>query len=158
MIPMASYVYGTSARKVAPMPQQPEQQTKEVSQRVRQNRSRALHMNRGYVVFLAVAAAFALIACVNYLQLQAEITNRSYNITALQQELADRKEANTTKYNVVINSMNLEEIRDKAMNEFGMVYASPEQVIEYRSPEEASVKQYSGIPDSGIVASSDVIK
>ena len=155
---MASYVYGTSARKVAPMPQQPEQQTKEVSQRVRQNRSRALHMNRGYVVFLAVAAAFALIACVNYLQLQAEITNRSYNITALQQELADRKEANTTKYNVVINSMNLEEVRERAMNDLGMVYATEDQVITYKDPANVSVTQYASIPKSGVVASSDSVE
>ena len=155
---MASYVYGTSARKVAPMPQQPEQQTKEVSQRVRQNRSRALHMNKGYVVFLAVAAAFALIACVNYLQLQAEITNRSYNITALQQELADRKEANTTKYNVVINSMNLEEVRERAMNDLGMVYATEDQVITYKDPANVSVTQYASIPKSGVVASSDSVE
>lgn len=155
---MASYVYGTSARKVAPMPQQPEQQTKEVSQRVRQNRSRALHMNRGYVVFLAVAAAFALIACVNYLQLQAEITNRSYNITALQQELADRKEANTTKYNVVVNSMNLEEVRERAMNDLGMVYATEDQVITYKDPANVSVTQYASIPKSGVVASSDSVE
>ena len=155
---MASYVYGTSARKVAPVLQQPEQQTKEVSQRVRQNRSRALHMNKGYVVFLAVAAAFALFACVNYLQLQAEITNRSYNITALQQELADRREANTTRYNVIVNSMNLEEVRERAMNDLGMVYATEDQIITYKDPANVSVTQYASIPKSGVVASSDSVE
>ena len=109
-------------------------------------------------MFLAVAAMVALFVCVQYLQLQSNITKRSQYITTLQREIATAREENTTKDNEIMNSMNLEEIRDKAMNEFGMVYASPEQVIEYRSPEEASVKQYSGIPDSGIVASSDVIK
>ena len=73
-------------------------------------------------------------------------------------EIANAKEENTTKDNEIVNSMNLEEIHDMAMNEFGMVYATPEQVIEYSSPEEESVKIYSGIPDSGILANSEVVK
>lgn len=157
---MASYVYGSSARKEAlrVQPEQHVEQTKELSQRVRQNRSRALHMNRGYVVFLAVAAFVTLLACTQYLQLQSEITNRSERITELQQELADRKEANTTKYNAIVNSINLEEVRERAMNDLGMVYAQEEQVITYKDPANVSVRQYADIPESGVVASSEVVK
>ena len=157
---MASYVYGTSARKVAVQvqPERPAEQTKELSKQVRQNRSRALHMNRGYVVFLAIAAFVTLVACTQYLQLQSEITDRSERITALQQELADRKEANTTKYNAVVNSINLEEVRERAMNDLGMVYAQEEQVITYKNPANVSVRQYADIPESGVVASSEVVK
>lgn len=153
---MAAYVHGNVVRKET-MPVQERTQTRS-RRRARSERHKVLHMNRGYVVFLAVAAMVALFVCVQYLQLQSNITKRSQYITTLQREIATAREENTTKDNEIMNSMNLEEIREKAMNEFGMVYASPEQVIEYRSPEEASVKQYSGIPDSGIVASSDVIK
>lgn len=157
---MASYVYGTSARKEAVRVQLERhvEQTKELSQRVRQNRSRALHMNKGYVVFLAVAAFVTLIACTQYLQLQSEITNRSERITALQQELANRKEANTTRYNAIVNSINLEEVRERAMNDLGMVYAQEEQVITYKNPANVSVRQYADIPESGVVASSEVVK
>ena len=157
---MASYVYGTSARKEAVRVQLERhvEQTKELSQRVRQNRSRALHMNKGYVVFLAVAAFVTLIACTQYLQLQSEITNRSERITALQQELANRKEANTTRYNAIVNSINLEEVRERAMNDLGMVYAQEEQVITYKNPANVSVRQYADIPESGVVASSEAVK
>ena len=157
---MASYVYGTSARKEAVrlQPERHVEQTKELSQRVRQNRSRALHMNKGYVVFLAVAAFVTLIACTQYLQLQSEITNRSERITELQQELANRKEANTTRYNAIMNSINLEEVRERAMNDLGMVYAQEEQVITYKNPANVSVRQYADIPESGVVASSEVVK
>lgn len=156
---MASYVYGNTVRKeLAPAPQRPVRKQKEVSQRVQNNRNKALHMNRGYVIFLAAAAMVALFACVQYLQLQSEITNRSQNITALQQELADAKEANTTKYNAIVNSMNLEEIREKAMSELGMVYATADQIIEYNSPKSNLVTKYSNIPESGIIASSDKVK
>lgn len=151
---MGTYVYGNVVRKeniAAP-------KREIVQKRARAERTRVLHMNRGYVIFLAVAAVVALFVCVQYLQLQSNITKRSQYITSLQKELSDAKEANTTKYNAIINSMNLKEIRDKAMNEFGMVYAEPEQIVKYQSPDGTSVTQYLGIPKSGIIASSDVVK
>ena len=156
---MASYVYGNTVRReVQPISSAPAKKPKEISQRVQKNRNKALHMNRGYVIFLAVAAVVALFACVQYLQLQSEITNRSKHITSMQQELADAREANTTKYNAVVNSMNLEEIREKAMTELGMVYAAADQIVEYKSPTSNLVTQYAEIPESGIVASSEKVK
>ena len=112
-------------------------------------------MNSAYVIFLAVAAVMALIVCVNYVQLQSRITSRSKNITAMQEELAELREENNTKYNAVMDSVNLEEIRDKAQNELGMVYASPEQIVEYDNPATDYVKQYEDIPEDGVLDQSD---
>ena len=155
---MATYVSGNVVRKEAVVAPKQVQKQKEVSQRVRTNRSKAMHMNRGYVTFLAVAAMVTLFACVQYLQLQSDITSRSKHITSLQQELSAAKEANTTKYNVIMNTMNLEEIRDVAMNQFGMVYADKDQIVKYQSPTGKSVTQFATIPGSGIIASSDVVE
>ena len=153
---MATYVHGNVVRQeTAPVQERTQTRSPRHS---RGRRHKVLHMNRGYVAFLAVAAVVALFVCVQYLQLQTEITKNSQYITSLQREIANVKEENTTKDNEIMNSMNLEEIREKAINDLGMVSAKPEQVIEYQSPEEESVKQYSGIPDSGVVASSDVVK
>ena len=154
---MASYVQGSVVRKDNAVVQSPARQ-KEVSQRVRANRSKAMHMSKGYVAFLAIAAIAVLLVCMQYLQLQSEISSRASNITALQQELADAKEANTTRYNVIMNSMNLEQIRDIAINEFGMVYAEEDQIIKYQRPDGSAVTQFAGIPDSGIIASSDEVE
>lgn len=155
---MASYVYGNTVRRVQAAQTQPARQENKVSQRVQKNRSKALHMSKGYVVFLTVAAFVALFACVQYLQLQSEVSARSKHITQMQQELADAKEANTTRYNAIANSMNLEEIRDKAMNDLGMVYATSEQIITYKNPTGNQVNQYAGIPESGVLASADAAK
>ncbi len=155
---MAAYVYGNAVRKDNVEIQTPVRQQKEVSQRVRANRSKAMHMSKGYVAFLAIAAIAVLFACMQYLQLQSEITSRSNHITALQQELADAKEANTTRYNVIMNSMNLEEIREIAIGDFGMVYAEADQIIKYQRPDGSAVTQFAGIPESGIIASSDDVK
>ena len=61
---------------------------------MRRNRKLALHMNSAYVIFLAVAAVMALVVCVNYVELQSRITNRSKSVTAMQEELANLREDN----------------------------------------------------------------
>lgn len=152
------YVYGNTVTKPEYRPgrqlEEPKRQ-KKVSHQVRKNRKKALYMNPGYVIFLTAAAILALVICVNYVQLQSKITSRSKNITAMQQELADLKEENTTKYNAAMDSVNLDEVREKAQNDLGMVYASAEQIIEYDNPASDYVKKYENIPEDGILARSD---
>lgn len=157
-----AYVYGNTVRKESAVPEGRKEvlpkQPKRVSRQVQKNRKNALNMSFGYVVFLAVAAVAMVFICVQYLRLQSEITNRSKNIASLQRELTDLKEENTTKYNYLINSMNLEEIREKAINELGMVYATPEQIVKYKSPTSNAVTQYESIPESGVLAGYDEMK
>lgn len=151
------YVYGNAVPK--PEYQTPERHVSKprrtASRQVRRNRKNALHMSAGYVVFLSAAAILALVICVNYVQLQAKLTNHSKNITALQEELSELKEENNTKYNAVMDSVNLEEIREKAQNELKMVYATSDQVVEYDRPSSDYVKQYENIPEDGVLASAD---
>ena len=128
------YVYGNAVPKPAYEPQrrtaEPERR-QHVSRQVKQNRKKAMGINKAYVVFLSVAAILMLVVCVQYVQLRAELTNRSKNITALQ-----------------------EEVREKAMDDLGMVYANENQVVEYDNPDGDYIKQYEQIPDEGVVASS----
>ena len=148
---MATYVRGNVALKE-------EAQVRENARPQSKRNVQTLKMNKPYVAFLASAAMVVLFACVQYLQLQSDITQRSQHITSLQRELSQAKEENTTRYNAMVNYMNLEEIRDIAMNKFGMVYAQPGQVVNYVSPEASSVTQYFGIPENGVVASSNANK
>lgn len=160
------YVYGNTVVKPDYVPQpkrhkQPEKDpgnSKRRSRQVRQNQRRELRVGKRYVFFLSVAAVLALIICVNYVQLQSQITSRSKHITALQEELADMKEENTTKYNSIVDSVNLDQIKQKAEGELGMVPADESQIVEYDSPSEDYVKQYEEIPESGIIASADGVQ
>lgn len=153
---MASYVYGNVARKESVSAGRTRQQ-KTADKHV-ESRRKVMHMNRNYVAFLAVATMVAAFACVMYLSLQEQISERSRQITALQREIVEAKEANTTRYNAVMNSMNLEEIRNIAIHEFGMVNATPEQIIMYKSPTGNMIMKYADIPESGILASTDMGK
>ena len=79
-------------------------------------------------------------------------------ITALQQELTDLKESNDTAHQAAEDSVNLESVREKAMNEMGMVYESQGKVIHYQSPTSDYVKQYDNIPEDGVLAQSKDVK
>ena len=153
-----AYVYGNVVEKPQYEPKRQEKEPdrkKQVSRQVRQNRKKALHMNPGYVVFLTAAAVCALLICVNYVNLQSRITRRSKNITAMQAELVDLKEKNNTRYNTIMDSVNLEEVRVSAQDKLGMVYATEAQVIEYQKPSADYVKQYEAIPEECVLAQSD---
>ena len=108
------YVYGNVVHQPKVLPNQEKQAVevrpkKRASSQVKKNRRRALDMSPVYTGFLTMAAICAVIICVVYLQLQAELVQRSENITALQSELADLTEANDTAYNAATDSVNLQE-------------------------------------------------
>lgn len=151
------YVYGSAVPKPVYEPERREYQPerrKKVSSQVKENRRQAMGINKAYVVFLTFAAVVMLIVCVNYVQLRSELTSRSKHITALQEELVALNEENTTKYNSIMDAVNLEEVREKALNELGMVYASESQVVEYDNPTGDYIKQYDQIPEEGVLANS----
>lgn len=73
------YVYGNVVTKPSYEPQRrtsAPKRKKNVSRRVSQNRKKALAMNRAYVTFLAVAAIFALILCVNTCRCSQELSSQ----------------------------------------------------------------------------------
>ena len=104
------------------------------------NRNRAMSISPAYAVFLTAAAVCAVLICVLYLNLQSEVVSRSENVTAMQEQLADLTEANNTAYNSAADSVNLETVRDRAMNEMGMVYAAQGTIVEYDSPDRGLCK------------------
>ncbi len=107
-----------------------------------------------YAVFLSAAAVLAVFICVFYLRLQSDIVNSAETVTALQEELNVLTEENDTAYQAAEDSVDLEEVRRRAVNDLGMVYAAQGSVVEYESPAEDYVKQYNEIPESGILAKS----
>ena len=153
------YVYGNAVRQAEPLPKrvpeaQPEQR-RQMSRQVAKNRHRAKSISPAYAVFLAAAAVCAVLVCMVYLSLQSEVVSRSEKVASMQEQLADLTEANDTAYNAAADSVNLVTVRDRAMNELGMVPESEGSVVEYDRPAGEYVKQYSDIPESGVLAKSD---
>lgn len=127
-----AYVYGNTVRKVEPR-RYPETPVPQPRHEVRKNRDRARHMNAGYVLFLATALCLAALVLVNYIQMQAELTNRTKIVAAKESELNSLRIANDEAYNRILNSVNLEEVKRIAIGELGMVYAEDGQIVTYTS-------------------------
>lgn len=154
-----AYMYGNAVPKPQMDPgrhrERSPKRSRKLSVQTKRNRRKAQSVNKAYVMFLAVAAVVALIVCVNYIKLQSSITSRAENITALQEKLADLKESNNTKYNSIMDSVNLEDVSKKAQEELGMVPASSDEIVTYDQPATNYVDQKEEIPESGVLAQSD---
>lgn len=145
-----TYVSGAAVRKLR-VEERPERDRRSEAQREprvhRGRREKAHFLSIGYTLFLAAASALTLWVCAGYLQLQADNTARTKQIAALEEELADLKTENDDEYNRVTSSVDLEEIRDIAINELGMVYAGADQVVLYDGGASDYVKQYAEIEE-----------
>lgn len=139
-----AYAYGTAAHKLDIQRRIEEDPGRQVHPVVRKNRERAHHMNAGYVFFLAVAMCAAAWILVNYIQLQADLTNLTRSVAEKQSELNTLKLANDEEYNRIISDINLEEIKRIAIGELGMTYAQEGQIVLYTSENSDYMRQIPG--------------
>ena len=73
-------------------------------------------------------------------------TSSQKKIASLESQLAELKKVNADDLNRIETSVNLEEIRDIAINELGMVYATQENVVLYKKTSQNYVSQYDSVP------------
>ncbi|MCC8101006.1 MAG: hypothetical protein LIP11_01685 [Clostridiales bacterium] len=143
-----TYVDGNTVRQlhVASQPMEAEQPVT-VSHTTRKNRERALQMNLGYVMFLTAAAVITVFVCVNFLQLRAANTLLQEKVASLTAELDSAVLENDSDYNRVMNSVDLEHVREVATEELGMQLPALDQVVTYEVETSDYVRQYSEIPE-----------
>lgn len=127
------YVHGNTARRLEVQRQLQEPVRKPVQHEVRKNRDKAHHMSMGYVLFLAAAMIAAGLILVNYVQLQAELTNLTKTNATQASVLSSLRLSNDEAYNRVLSSIDLEEVKRIAIGELGMVYAQEGQIYNYTS-------------------------
>lgn len=120
---------------------------KPVSLQVSRNRERTQRMNMGYVMFLALAGILTVTICINYLKLQSVNVALQKRVTYLTTQLKDRQMENDTVYNEIIANVDLEKIKDYAMNTLGMTYPAESQIVTYEPGGLDYVKQFVDIPD-----------
>lgn len=129
---MDSYIEGNAVRKQE-IVWQPEEPVRQPNPEVRKNREKSRYMSAGYLLFLGAALITSAFILVNYIQLQAELTNLTKTVANRESQLNDLKLANDEDYNRIVRSIDLEEIKRIAMGELGMVYAEEGQIVFYDS-------------------------
>ena len=150
------YVNGNTVRELYDQPVrkeridrtkiQEEQQKKRRRNAARRNRERALHMSKGYVAFLTLCVGVIAFASVSLIQIQSQVTQRMEHIAALESQITDLKADNDARYKEIITSVDLDYIKDVAINQLGMQYATEEQIIYYSVENNNFMDQYSDIP------------
>lgn len=145
----SAYIEGTAVRKLKPQERRRPEQESVTRRQHRSHRQESQGLSLGYALFLTVACALTLWMCIGYLELQADNTARAKNIASLETQLSDLKDENDDEYNRITTSIDLEKIRDTAINELGMVYADADQVILYDGEGSDYVRQYADIPQEG---------
>jgi hypothetical protein len=75
-------------------PQLDTPQKKKLSARARKNRDKAKNMNFTYVCFLSVALFMAAAILISYVQMQADLTNRSNDVDSLKTKLHNLQMSN----------------------------------------------------------------
>ncbi len=146
------YTEGTAVRKqvMEPEYERPEQEVyipayAKIRKRETQKGLRVA-MSPVFAVFLGMVVAATLAACCFMLSMQAKVTNQSDTITILQAELETLEEDNDAYETRINNSLDLEAIRETAINKLGMVYPSEGQVVYYDLTESDYVRQYQDVP------------
>lgn len=112
----------------------------------RRNRQRAMEMSPGYVMFLTAGVLVIAMAAVSFVNLQSTITGRMRNIANLESQVTDLRADNDARYKSVTTSVDLNKVKDVAINKLGMDYPKEDQVIYYTIENSNYMDQYSDIP------------
>ena len=147
------YVEGNTVRKVERVPRYEEQERGHQQKRnvshtvtVRRNQEKALRMSKSYVVFLTMAVTVFGIFCGAYIKLQSDVTARMKKIASLESQVTDLKADNDEAYKRINTAVDLDAIKEKAINELGMFYATQDQIVYYSVDKTDYMNQYNEIP------------
>ncbi len=137
----SEYISGNVVRRLMPEAPLRELPKRRQMPSVRKNREKARHMSFGYVVFLVAAMCTAAFVLLNYIQLQAELTQRTKDVAAKEIELNNLKSSNDEAYGRIVGSIDLEEIKRIAIGELGMTYAKEGQIVLYTNERNDYMRQ-----------------
>ena len=152
------YINGNAVREldeVAPV-RRPQKSTRELEEirrkknrrkSARRNQERALSMNMAFVAFLTACVAASAFVSVSLIQIRSNVTQQMNEVAALESRINDMKADNDARYKQITTSVDLNAIKDAAINRLGMKYASQDQIVYYSVDKNNYMDQYSDIPE-----------
>lgn len=151
-----AYIYGTAVRKPEYTPYRNEQarRRRPANRQVRRHRRKAGRVGAGYTLFLLAAAMIILLVCVSYIKMQVGVAGEKEKIGDLQSTLSTMEDENETHYNAIMDSVDVDKIKERAANDLGMTSANADQVIDVESGDDEYMAQYG---DSADASGSDTI-
>lgn len=143
---MRYVIDGNAVRKAQAIPKESEQ--KRVRKPPAAGRRPRTSMNRLYVLFLAVMSVAAVLMGVKYVKLRSQIIAQTKTIASLESSYSKLKANNDAYYNTVMASLDLESIKEKAMNELDMDYPRADQIYQFDTAGNSYIRQYQDVPQA----------
>ncbi len=112
----------------------------------RRNRERNMSMSTAYVVFLSVCIIASAIAAFSLIQIRSSVTQQMKEVANIESQAADLKAENDARYKEITTSVDLNYIKDYAINQLGMTHATNDQIVYYTVDNDNYMDQYSDIP------------
>ena len=103
---------------------------------------RALRRSRQSAFRVVLFAAAFCAFFVGYVNLQTSIRAHMKNIATLKTEISDMKASNSAAESRINTAVDINEIKNTALNEYGMVYASEGQIVYYDICDEDYMSKY----------------
>ncbi len=147
-----TYLYGSAAPKYETVPKKKPQRDQERHTqpgKVTKQKVQAKPSPANVPVLILTLAAFVAIGAmmIQYISLSSEISVLSNSIASLESQVSDLKAENDEYYGRIMSSVDLEKVREIAIMDLGMVYASEDQIITYDSQVDDYVEQSRVIRD-----------
>ena len=155
------YTEGNTVRQMSAMPasmpdyreerrrreqEEREAELKRKKRIARKQQEKALRNSRRYVVFLTMGAIIFAGFAGFYIKIQSDITARMKTISKLESQIADLRAENDEAYKRISTAVDLDAIKEKAINELGMFYATEKQIVYYTVENDDYMNQYIEIP------------
>lgn len=153
------YINGSAVRELeesSPLRRDPQKTRRELEEvrkkknrrnAARRNRERALVMNRAYVTFLTGCVIASAVSAFSLIQIRSNVTQQMREVSALSSAVENAKTQNDARYKEITTSVDLNQIKDIAINQLGMKYASQDQIVYYTVENNNYMDQYSEIPE-----------
>ena len=142
-------VYVRPARSLPTRQQREQEKLEEARRRQRitdRRRAAELRKNRLLTGYMIVAVVLTCAMLVGYVALQTNVSTRMNHVAELENQLAKVNADNKAAESRIATTTNLSEIKDKAINDLGMVYATSSQIVYYDVDGSDYMSQYHDIP------------
>lgn len=148
-----SYIDGNTARQFSTAPDIRRERERETEERRRQREQETRVPRRkvgiDFVSFLVLSAAIAatLYVCVDFLQVQSDLTVMEKQIVSLEKQAKDLTNQNDAYYADLQTTYDLNYVYEVAVGELGMVFPNENETVKYQSEKQDYVIQYQDVPE-----------
>lgn len=148
------YIHGNAVRKLNPqqdyrnerIKRENEIHKRQIKRAAKRNQEKAMVMNKGYVLFLTAAVFISCLCAAFYINIQADVTQRMKQISRLESQASSLQISNQETQKRIATSVDLNHIKDIAVNQYGMILPQSDQIVYYDVKEKDFMNQYNDIP------------